>query len=341
MTDAVIVSGIYGSPYTRKMLAVLRYRRIPYRFITPAVARERGLPAAKVPLMPTLYLPDPDGRIEAVTDTTPLIRRFETSYEDRCVIHPDPAVAFIDMLIEDYGDEWLTRPLFHYRWVRPADIKRAGDVLPLWFAPTRSDEEIAAEGRAFGERQIGRLYVVGATPQTAPLLEQSYLRFADALSNHLREHTFLMGNRPGASDFAVYGQLTQLAQFDPTPMALTLEQTPRVYAYSTLMEDLSGAEPEETDWVTCDAIPETISAILEEVGRTYAPVMLANARALAAGADRVEATVDGQPWIQKPFPYQGKCLKWLREAYAALDARAMSTVEGILKGTGCEPLLSE
>ena len=40
--------------------------------------------------------------------------------------------------------------------------------------------------------------------------------------NHLRQHRFLMGARPGASDFAVYGQLTQLAHFDPTPMALAV-----------------------------------------------------------------------------------------------------------------------
>ena len=50
----------------------------------------------------------------------------------------------------------------------------------------------------------------------------------------------------------------------------------------------------------------------------YAPFLLANAAALASGAERVECEIDGRPWVQQPFPYQGKCLAWLREAHAAL-----------------------
>ena len=340
MAAPVTLSGIPGSPYTRKVLAVLRYRRIPYHLITPATAVERGMPEPKVHLLPTVYLPSQAGEIEAVTDSSPLIRRLEAEHDGRSAIPADPVVAFIDMLLEDYGDEWLTKATFHYRWTRAADVKRAGDILPLWFAPTRSDAAITADGAGFSQRQIDRLYVVGSTPQTGPAIERSYERFLDAMSAHLRDYPFVMGGRPGAADFAIYGQLTQLAQFDPTPMALTLKRAPRVYAYSTLVEDLSGAEAEEADWFSPDTIPATVTGLLEEAGRTYAPVMLANADALASGADRVEAEIDGTAWVQRPFPYQGKCLRWLREAYSALDPPARSAVDSILSGTGCERLVS-
>jgi hypothetical protein len=42
--------------------------------------------------------------------------------------------------------------------------------------------------------------------------------------------------------------------------------------------------------------------------------------------------------VQKPFPYQGKCLQWLREGHAALAAGDRTVVDVVLTGTGCEAL---
>ena len=67
--------GAPGSPYTRKMVALLRYRRIPYRLIVGRHGENRDLPKPKVALLPTFYLPDSSGALEAVVDSTPLIRR--------------------------------------------------------------------------------------------------------------------------------------------------------------------------------------------------------------------------------------------------------------------------
>ena len=103
-------------------------------------------------------------------------------------------------------------------------------------------------------------------------------------------------------------------------------------------EDLSGLEPSEDDWLARDALPESLTALLGEVGRVYAPFLLANASALQAGAERVETTIDGRPWLSKPFPYQGKCLRWLREEYAALSREDRATVDALLEGTDCEAL---
>ncbi len=99
-------------------------------------------------------------------------------------------------------------------------------------------------------------------------------------------------------------------------------------------------EPSESDWITRDAIPDTLRALFGEVGRVYAPFLLANAAALARGAERVDCTIDGRPWVQAPFPYQGKCLQWLREGHAALAPDARNAVDAALEGTGCERLFT-
>ncbi|MFN0163999.1 MAG: glutathione S-transferase N-terminal domain-containing protein [Burkholderiales bacterium] len=333
------LKGAPGSPYTRKMLAVLRYRRLPYVLLLPNAPQLKDLPTPKVELLPTFYLEGAGGALEAVTDSTPLIRRFETAFPERRVRPADPVVAFLDSLLEDYADEWLTKAMFHYRWHYADDIAKSATILPRWRGITVSEARAAELGETFAKRQIGRLAYVGSSPLTAPVIEASYVRFLAALNEHLANAPFLMGARPGASDFAAYGQLTQLAHFDPTPTALTLARAPRVAAWVAIIDDLSGHAPEDSQWLTREAIPPTLIALLRELGRTYVPVMLANARALKGGAARVECSVEGLPWVQNPFPYQAKCLAWLREEFKALDAKDAAALRGILEGTGCDALI--
>ncbi|HEY3949175.1 glutathione S-transferase N-terminal domain-containing protein [Phenylobacterium sp.] len=340
MTEAIALSGAPGSPYTRKMLAVLRHRRIPYRFMLPNNPALRDLPKPKVQLLPTFYLPDEAGELQAVTDSTPLIRRFEREYEGRSLIPPDPALAFVGELIEDYADEWLTKAMFHYRWAYDPDIAKASAILPCWRGYSIPDAELAQAGAFFAQRQIGRLRYVGSNAVTGPVIEASYRRFLAAFEDHLRLFPYLMGARPGSCDFAVYGQLTQLVDFDPTPAALALSVAPRVSAWVGMMEDLSGLEPAEGDWLQMADLPATLTAILAEIGHVYPPVMLANAQAVAAGAAEVTAEVDGQPWSQQPFVYQAKCLGWLREAHAALPSQVRPQVDAVLAPAGLSGLFA-
>lgn len=341
--ERIALGGAPGSPYTRKMLALLRYRRIPYRFIQNQVmggGAKDGLPVPKVRLLPTFYLRDGEGELQAVVDSTPIIRRLEGMALGRSVIPEDPALAFIDSLIEDYADEWLTKAMFHYRWYYEADIERGGEILPRWGNLTGSDEEIGQMSAFIRNRQIGRLYVVGSNDTTAPTIEDSYKRFLKRFDAHIRTGPYVLGKRPGAADFALFGQLTQLAAFDPTPMEITLEQAPQVYAWVAVMEDLSGLEPGPEDWHAREALPGTLRDLLCEVGRVYAPALLANAAAVDAGVEEVRTEIDGREWVQKPFPYQAKCLQWLRQERARLDPEDQAFVDGYLDGTGCETLWS-
>ena len=192
------LKGAPGSPYTRKMLAVMRYRRIPYRLLVGDQASDLNMPEPKVGLLPTFYFPDERGELEAVVDSTPIIRRLEDEYPGRSVIPDDPVLKFIDYLLEDYGDEWLTKAMFHYRWYYEADIERAGQILPRWRNLRATDEEIAPMSKFIADRQISRLYVVGSNDTTAPVIESSYLRFLALFRAHLPNGGFLLGSRPGS-----------------------------------------------------------------------------------------------------------------------------------------------
>lgn len=66
-----------------------------------------------------------------------------------------------------------------------------------------------------------------------------------------------------------------------------------------------------------------------------------NARALAAGQAEVHGVVDGTTWRQQAFPYQGKCVRWLRKEREALGENQRHAVDRVLEQTGCLPLFTE
>lgn len=331
------LKGVPGSPYTRKVLAYLRYRHIPYELLIGNQDEALGLPQPRVQLLPTVYLENDAGELEAHVDSTPLMRRFERTFAGREAIPDDPALAFLNYLIEDYADEWLTKAMFHYRWNYQSDIDMAGTVLPLWSALQATPEQHRKRKAYIAERQISRLYVVGSNRSTAPVIEASYRRLLGILDRLIAAQRFVLGARPATADFALYGQLTQLTRFDPTPSALCLEVAPRVGAWTDIVDDLSG-QPADA-WMAAQDAANSLHELLCEIGRTHTPALLANARALQAGEQTMHTTIDGTSWTQPVFPYQARCLQWINEAFRSLDAADRRRVLQMLDGTNCDSLL--
>ncbi|MFT5711410.1 MAG: glutathione S-transferase [Halioglobus sp.] len=331
-----------GSPYTQKMVALLRYRRVPYAVTwgQPAMVCDAlGVEKPKPALMPTFFF-DNDGETQAVCDTTPIIRRLEEMYPGRSVLPQDPALAFIDYLIEDFADEWCTKYMFHYRWYLETDADNAGTLLPLGLDVSMPQEQLSEIKKLITDTQVGRLYVVGSNDTTAPVIDASYRRFLTAMENHLANQKFMLGGRPGAGDFGLYGQLTQLVGFDPTPRNITHEVSPRTVAWVDHMHDQCGLEPGEQHWVSLQDQPASLRELMEEIGRVYAPAQLANARAVQAGEKSWEAQINGERWTQPSFSYQAKCLQWTNERYRALSEHDRALVDTLLQETGVETMLS-
>lgn len=328
--------GVPGSPYTRKMLALLRYRRIPHRVLWGLHADlPIGYPEPKVKLLPTFYFPGPNGS-EAMVDSTPIIRRLEAAYSGRSAVPADPLLCFLDQLIEDFADEWLTKAMFHYRWHYPEDAAHAGPLLTFWQDPQLSNSKAEKVTADFSHRQISRLYVVGSSQLTAPVIESSFQRLVGILDRIVERQGFVLGSRPASADFAIYGQLTQLGLVDPTPAGFLGRHSPRLRAWIDRTDDLSGHAAGQ--WLTRDAMTDHLGELLNEIGRVYAPFLIANAQAAAIGLKEFETTIDGKPWSQPVFPYQVKCLESLRDARMAMTDETRDALDLALTGTGCEAL---
>ena len=336
--DVIDVLGVPASPYTRKMLALMRYRQIPYRAIWGShMDLPKGLPAPKVKLLPTIYLNTAKGK-EAIVDSTPIIDRLEDLFKERAVRPSDEVLRFLDLLIEDFADEWLTKAMFHYRWNFSEGAKNAGPLIAYGQNPQFDAVSARAMADSFAKRQISRLSLVGSNQVTAPVIEGSFQRLIGILDRIIERQGFILGTQPASADFAIFGQLTQLGIIDPTSAQLLVKASPRLRAWLDRVEDLSGHIG--SGWIKRNLVVNHVGELLNEIGRTYAPFLIANARAFADGKTELEATIDDQRWIQPVFPYQVKCMQALQLERQKMTKNGQEALNQVLAGTGCEVLFN-
>ena len=343
MMKRLQVFGSTPSPYTQKMLSLLRYKQIPYDVHWGDVKgrlEALGIEPPRPVLLPVILLEGEEKKLVATTDSTPIIRRLEKDFQERQVIPEDKALGFINYILEDFADEYLTKFMFHYRWHYEADADNAGTILPLIeFSQTLSEEELAQFKNFITQRQIERLWVVGSSETTAELIERGFKNFMTLLNDHLAHSNFLLGNKPSSADFGFYGQLFQLIKFDPTPRAICHEIAPRVVAWVEIMDDLSGLDGDNLHWSSWEDAAKNLQNILKLIGTLYVPLLLENAKAVADKSEKWEVAVEGALWKQKTFRYQAKCLQWIRDEFNALNDNDKQRVMSALSETGCEDVL--
>ncbi len=323
--------GALASPYSMKMRALLRYRRITHIWSHGANAQEARA-NVKAPVIPVLEYPDGS----FANDSTPLIYDLEARHADRSVIPDDPAAAFLAHLIEDFGDEWLTKAMFGYRWLEEVDQEQ----MSLWLAfdAFKGGSLAQIEGFAanFRERQVGRMPLVGCTRENFALIETSTKAVLRSLEDHVTNEHWLFGSRPSIAEFGIYAQLSQLG-VDPTAQSMMRAEFPYTYRWLLHIDDASGIDGE---WNAAgDAFKPVVHGLLAEIGRVYVPFLLANAAAAEAGEATFSFEADGLPYEQGTFKYQLKCLADLRSRYAALDSKARERIDPILDQHGCREFL--
>lgn len=334
-SDRYTLIGANGSPYSMKMRSILRYRHLPFNWVLRTTRNNALVEDVKPALIPVLRLPDD---YSAHVDSTKLAYLLEDRHPDhRSIIPSDPVQAFFSHLIEDMADEWLTKCMFHYRWMYSADIKYAMQWIIDDRYPDANNEEREAQMKTFASRQIGRMPLVGCTSGNTTSVERSYHRILEILEGEVNQHRYIFGCRPALADFGLFGQLTILAT-DPTPQKIMRDKAQRTESWLRLLDDASGISGE---WAPQDALTPVAKSLLTLAGEVYLPFLQANSDALDNNKDSFSLSILGSSYEQGTFKYQAKCLQELKSRFKALSPVNKERASPILADAGCLTFLSQ
>ena len=326
MADGYRIIGAEMSPYSVKVRSYFRYKAIPYQWILRNAASQAEYEKlARMPIIPLVVTPEGTG----IQDSTPIIDQMEKLYPEPS-IDPDDGIAnFISALIEEFGDEWGNKWMFHYRWARDVDqISSAGRIARMR-GPDASEEKHAAFAGQIRARMVERVWFVGSNAVTAPQIEAGFLDMLGLLNNHLEGRPYLFGGRPALGDFGLWGQIYEMWT-DPTAGAI-----------------IGGGAPHVLDWVhrmlwpkaeskfeTWSALEPTLMPILtKQVGTQFMPWTCANEKALLEKQEEFNVTLGDNIWTQKPQKYHARSLGMLRAKYAGVADKA--ALDPVLEAAGC------
>jgi len=326
MADGYRIIGAEMSPYSVKVRSYFRYKAIPHQWILRNAASQTEYEKhARIPIIPLVVTPEGTG----IQDSTPIIERIEKLYPEPSIHPDDPVARFISALVEEFGDEWGNKWMFHYRWARDVDqISSAGRIARMRGSDT-SEEKHAAFAGQIRARMVDRVWFVGSNAVTAPQIEAGFLDMLGLLDNHLAGRPYLFGGRPALGDFGLWGQIYEMWT-DPTAGAIIGGGAPHVldWVHRMLWPRAEGAFEA---WSTLG--PTLMPILTKQVGAQFMPWTCANEKALAEAKEEFSVTLGDKVWTQKPQKYHARSLGMLRAKYADIADKA--ALDPVLEAAGC------
>ena len=325
MTDAYRIFGSEMSPYSVKVRSFFRYKGIPHEWIkrTPA-NQEEYRKYARIPIVPAVATPDDEG----IQDSTPIIDRLDPLFPEPSIHPEDPALAFLSVLVEEYGDEWGNKLMFHHRWWHEADQTATARILARGNLPYGDEAAVEGMARQVRERMTGRGDFVGSNAQTAPLISRYFDDLLEILEPHLASRKYLFGDRPAYGDFGLGLQIYEAA-IDPTCGGIVRARATHVLDWCFRMIEPRNDGPFES-W---ESLQPTLEPLISNVGEYFLPWSVANAEALQGGEESFSVELAGKTYSQPPQKYHAKSLAVLRDKYASVGDK--SALDPILEATGC------
>ncbi len=338
-----VLYGTDHSYFTGKIRPYLRYKRIPYveRQATLWTYQRLIIPRTGVRFIPVLQTPED----EVIQDTTAIIDFLEKRYAQRPVYPAGPKQKLLALLLELYADEWFLLPAMHYRWSyldRHEDylMTEFGRIVGAWLPGALQ----RAAGRVVCKPFRNSLRFLGITPATGPAIERRFEQFLESFEAHLQQHPYLLGTRPCLGDFALAGPLYAHIYKDPYSREILKARGRNTIAW---LQRINRRDQAEGEFLAGDAVPETLTPILQHLFAELWPILQDTAARLpewlAAHPDKQsisralgwhEFRIDGVSERRLSFPYGQWMQQRALDHYAALAEAERAGVDEWLELCG-------
>lgn len=316
------------SYFSGKLEAYLRYKEIPYEPFECGlkefnyVARHTGIQK-----LPAIEMPDGHW----LFDTTPTIQWLDEQHPTAPIYPEDPALRFLALLIEDYGDEWLWRPSMWWRWVpkvsRLALGRRVAFIYPSIFAMPVT--------YYFGYRQRKEwLYDDGVDKSNEMAVRDMLFRELEFLEPLFEQQPFILGSHPSIADYGYFGSFFRHFGNDPDPAEVLRRQGPNTYEWLARLWNARHSKlghAVEWRWPTGDFWHPLFRRIVAD----YLPYLNQNALAYRKGQKRFDYTGETLSFKQTVTTnYRVWCRQNLQTAFAALPPDDQARINSLFEPFG-------
>jgi len=328
-----IVYGFEPSWFTGKLRTILRSQSIPHTCIlkradiAPDIEARAG--THQIPVLRT-----PEGWM--IADTTPIAHMLNAWFPSSAILPEDPVHRVATMILEDWFDEWWTRPGMYYRWQFEESAAHAKAILGRQAAPEGADATFQSQvGEMVQTWALKACRAIGAEAANGPEIEARFERHLAQLNEHLGTHDFLFGDRPTLADMALGGGFVAHLYADPVPKALVDRIAPRVCDWLDRMWD--AAEDHVWPPFRCPAgtPPALVMDWLSELAGDFHARLRINGQALEAGEKGMMLPLkDGSEISLRTMPYLEFSRRFTMARIGELSDEDRAEVVRVLGSTG-------
>ncbi len=265
-------------------------------------------------------------------DTTPMLQWFEKRYPQNPILPQDPALRFIALLLEDYGDEWLWRPAMWWRWMPRASRWAVGYRIGAEIAPSLLARPM---GWYFGRRQLKEwLWDDGMTRKNEADVRDMLYREFEFLEPLLEEQPYLLGSHPSAADFGFFASLFRHFGNDPESAEVVRRQAPNTYEWLARLWNSNPKKlPREQVWTWPKG--KMWHALLERIAKDYLPYLQQNAKAFSDGQKRFKHVGNTFEFKNsKTTHYRVYCREVLQQEFNQLSSADQARVNELFSAHG-------